>query len=227
MIAEKKKQAQRMKWRREEQAKRKTAQYIANKHYIPASAVTIRGDQGYTISTQGRVVNRGKNGRVRRVAMPLANLDITRESFGEAPPQYSRPDASAAAPSLLPSPEPTSQRSPKAKRLCRRTVVMSSPQQHLPIWQMATVNPERSHRQARISLGDQTPVLAVRRRSDIGRREHRESRLVSLGYLLLAGKSSFVLSRLGERRQQHISSDFKLTLVVIGSLSHNQSTNLF
>jgi hypothetical protein len=88
MIAAKKKEAQRMNWRLEEQAKRKTAQFIANKHKIPASAVTIRGDQGYTISTEGRFVNRGRNGRATRIAVPLANLDITRESFSEAQPKY-------------------------------------------------------------------------------------------------------------------------------------------
>jgi len=113
MIAEKKEQAQRMKWRREEQAKQKTTQFIANKHRIPASSVKIRGDQGYTISTEGRVVNRGKNGRASRIAVPLASLDITRESFSEAQPKYRQSDA--PAPGVKSAPKPRTNTPAKSK----------------------------------------------------------------------------------------------------------------
>jgi hypothetical protein len=71
MIAEKKEQAKMDKWRFEEREKKRTTKKIANKPKVPPSAVTIRGDQGYTITTQARVVNKGKNSHLRRLALPL------------------------------------------------------------------------------------------------------------------------------------------------------------
>ncbi|KAF7504702.1 hypothetical protein GJ744_001983 [Endocarpon pusillum] len=99
MIAEKKEQAKRMKWRLEEQEKRKTARDIANQYKVKPSAVTVRGTQGYTISTEGRVVNRSNYPCQRRVAVPHTNRKITSEGF-RAPSQDSGLAAPAPTPNL-------------------------------------------------------------------------------------------------------------------------------
>lgn len=115
MIAEKKEQAKRMKWRLEEEEKRKTARYVANKYKVKPSAVTVRGTQGYTISTEGRVVNRSNNACQRRVAVPHTSREITSESF-RAPLQ----DSGSATPA--PTPQSTS-KSPSSKKTKSKDIV--------------------------------------------------------------------------------------------------------
>lgn len=66
MKAEKQERAKQEKCRREEREKRD----VAKQHRVPPSAITLRGDQDYTIHTEGRVVNRGKNRHLRRIAVP-------------------------------------------------------------------------------------------------------------------------------------------------------------
>ena len=119
MIAEKKEQAKRMKWRLEEQEKRKTARYVANKYEFKPSAVTVRGTQGYTISTEGPVVNRSNNACQRRVAVPHASREITCESF-HAPSQ----DSGSAA--LAPPPTSTSKSQSSKKTKSKEIVSMQA-----------------------------------------------------------------------------------------------------
>lgn len=66
--------------RHEEMGKLRTAKSIAEQHSVDESAVHVRKD-GYTLNTEGRVVNKGKNGHKKRIAISLADLQITDRNY--------------------------------------------------------------------------------------------------------------------------------------------------